>query len=238
MKKQKFETLLNGLLKTPKMKKQKHSCLNDVLVALTKNDTPKQLEELKAYDNIEFSPAIHLKESEQVQKNNSTNKHFFMTDKEAQETIAALKRVTAEACKSPETARQFLIDAGIIDGEKSRPTPDTVDGKTVEGFTPGKWEVIGSKNVRNIYGNNGQTIVAIVDGFDQDEKEANATLISQAPKLLRENEELKKENETLKAHVSVLREALEYVLECVNHPNFTDRHGIIGKMKQAIKQTM
>lgn len=44
-----------------------------------------------------------------------------MTDQEIKQQIEAIKNTTIEACKSPETARQFLIDAGIIDGIKSQP---------------------------------------------------------------------------------------------------------------------
>jgi len=37
-----------------------------------------------------------------------------MTNKQIEEQIAIIKKVTAEACKSKKTARKFLTDAGII----------------------------------------------------------------------------------------------------------------------------
>lgn len=37
-----------------------------------------------------------------------------MTDTQIKEQIELIKKVTKEASKTPETARQFLIDAGIL----------------------------------------------------------------------------------------------------------------------------
>ena len=37
-----------------------------------------------------------------------------MTEKQIQEQIDAIRKATAEACKSKESAIQFLTDAGII----------------------------------------------------------------------------------------------------------------------------
>ncbi len=47
-----------------------------------------------------------------------------MTQAEIQHQIEVIRRATAKALQSKETARQFLIDAGIIKDEKkvSRPT--------------------------------------------------------------------------------------------------------------------
>ncbi|MBN9385115.1 MAG: hypothetical protein J0H74_30445 [Chitinophagaceae bacterium] len=41
-------------------------------------------------------------------------------EEKAQLVIDAIKRASAEACKSKESARQFLIDAGIIKEKKKR----------------------------------------------------------------------------------------------------------------------
>jgi len=41
-----------------------------------------------------------------------------MTDAEIQHQIEVIRRATAKARKSKESAQQFLIDAGIIKGEK------------------------------------------------------------------------------------------------------------------------
>ncbi len=37
-----------------------------------------------------------------------------MTQEAIQQQIEAIRKATADAAKSPETARKFLIDAGII----------------------------------------------------------------------------------------------------------------------------
>ena len=49
-----------------------------------------------------------------------------MTDAEIQHQIEVIRRATAKARKSKESARQFLIDAGIIKGKKKvlRPPKD------------------------------------------------------------------------------------------------------------------
>ena len=41
-----------------------------------------------------------------------------MSDKEVEELIEAIKKVTAEVSKSKESARQFLRDAGIPVGDE------------------------------------------------------------------------------------------------------------------------
>jgi hypothetical protein len=41
-----------------------------------------------------------------------------MTQTAIQQQIEVIRQATVEALKSKETARQFLIDAGIIKGEK------------------------------------------------------------------------------------------------------------------------
>lgn len=38
----------------------------------------------------------------------------YMTEEAIQKQIGVLKRATERACRSKESARQFLIDAGII----------------------------------------------------------------------------------------------------------------------------
>jgi hypothetical protein len=43
-----------------------------------------------------------------------------MTQKEIQETIDAIRQASKEARKSKESARQFLVDAGIIKDEKKQ----------------------------------------------------------------------------------------------------------------------
>ena len=45
-----------------------------------------------------------------------------MTQKEIQEAIDAIRQASKEANKSKESARQFLIDAGIIKDDKKRTT--------------------------------------------------------------------------------------------------------------------
>ena len=45
-----------------------------------------------------------------------------MTQLAIQQQIEAIRKASAEALKSKETARQFLIDAGIIKEEKKTPT--------------------------------------------------------------------------------------------------------------------
>ena len=44
-----------------------------------------------------------------------------MTQAEIQRQIEVIRLATAEAMKSKESARQFLIDAGIIKDEKKAP---------------------------------------------------------------------------------------------------------------------
>ena len=46
-----------------------------------------------------------------------------MTDAQIQHQIEVIRRATADALKSKESARQFLIDAGIIKPEKKEPHP-------------------------------------------------------------------------------------------------------------------
>ena len=46
-------------------------------------------------------------------------KYSCMTQQEIQQQIAAIRQASAEARKTPETARQFLIDAGIIKKEEA-----------------------------------------------------------------------------------------------------------------------
>ena len=43
-----------------------------------------------------------------------------MTQKEIQEAIDAIRQASKEANKSKESARQFLIDAGIIKDDKKQ----------------------------------------------------------------------------------------------------------------------
>ncbi|HTE34704.1 MAG TPA: hypothetical protein VK666_30200 [Chryseolinea sp.] len=43
-----------------------------------------------------------------------------MTQITVEQQIEAIKKVTAEALKSKESARQFLIDAGIIEDKKPK----------------------------------------------------------------------------------------------------------------------
>ena len=51
-------------------------------------------------------------------------KTSLMTQKEIQEAIDAVRQASKEARKSKESARQFLIDAGIIkDDKKQNSTP-------------------------------------------------------------------------------------------------------------------
>lgn len=51
-----------------------------------------------------------------------------MTDQQINEQIEAIKRATIKACETPETARQFLIDAGIIEGIKWKVGQPTTKG--------------------------------------------------------------------------------------------------------------
>lgn len=47
-----------------------------------------------------------------------------MTKKQIDEQVKAIKRATKEACQSKESARQFLIDAGIIKKKKMKKQHD------------------------------------------------------------------------------------------------------------------
>ncbi|HEX9509186.1 MAG TPA: hypothetical protein VF939_01795 [Puia sp.] len=47
-----------------------------------------------------------------------------MTQAAIQHQIEVIRQATAEACQSKETARQFLIDAGIIEDKEKEKVPE------------------------------------------------------------------------------------------------------------------
>lgn len=54
---------------------------------------------------------------------------------------------------------------------------------------------------------------------------------------IKQYDNLQGQNEKLKEQVEELREALSFAYTCCYHPNFTDRHGMMDKMKAALNNT-